>query len=243
MTARELKPELMWPTPVLAIHHSEIDELNAGLARIVREKEASLKAKAKPTPIAGMTEGLTTLWLEYNVLNWDYPEVTEFRKMVFDGLRDYFKMLGDPDDPGMKITGISCWANILRYGDSIEVHHHDPSFASAHYQVDDGYADGAKYEGSVGRRDMGHTVYFRPGFLDRSHGENGGMASPWDADWRVSAQPTKGKLFIFPSYVRHEVRPYLGKTERISIAMDVFVKKQPVLMAFRGPRWHVPGKV
>lgn len=85
--------------------------------------------------VAGLQSGLTTHWLEYNVLNWDYPEIAEFRKMVMIGLLEFKLVGGDPDHSDYQISGISCWANVLRYGEYLEVHHHDPSFVSAHYQV------------------------------------------------------------------------------------------------------------
>jgi hypothetical protein len=69
--------------------------------------------------------------------------------------------------------------------------------------------------------------------MNRSHGgEAVGFTSPWDLDWRLTAEPMEGKLFIYPSYVRHEVRPNLGSRERISIAMDVYVKRQNALISF-----------
>jgi uncharacterized protein (TIGR02466 family) len=240
MTEKIIKPELLWPTPTLTIEHTDIDELNRGLARIILEKERSIIAKGMPTSVAGLEEGLTTHWLEYNVLMWDYPEIKEFRKLVLDGVQEFFKLLGNPDDPGLKISGISCWANVLRFGEALEVHHHDPSFVSAHYQVQCG-DDTDPNNPSKKSGNSGHTIYFRPGFLDRSHGgKAAGQTSPWDADWRSDAAPVEGKLFFFPSYLRHEVRPYTGKTERISIAMDIFVEKQEALIYFAPPRWFVP---
>jgi uncharacterized protein (TIGR02466 family) len=237
---KHTKPEMFWPTPTLTLQLAGVEELNQGLARIIREKEKEILAKAKPTPVAGVKMGLTAHWLEFNVLNWDYPEIAQLRGLVLDGIREMFKLLGeDPDSPGMQIAGISCWANVLRFGEFLEVHHHDPSFLSAHYQVQTGYEVGKPPSKDEG----GQTVYFRPGFLDRSMGgKAAGQTSPWDADWKTSVEPVEGKLFFFPSYVRHEVRPYLGSHERISIAMDIFVKKQEALMHFGGPRWFVPGK-
>jgi hypothetical protein len=240
MNERVIKSELLWPSPTLSILHKNIKELNQGLRRIILEKERAITAKGTPLAVAGLQSGLTTHWLEYNVLNWDYPEIAEFRQMVMNGLRDYFKLVGgDPDHPDYQISGISCWANVLRYGEYLEVHHHDPGFVSAHYQVQSGFAEEEELaESPVG--DSGNTVYFRPGFLDRSHGgKQAGTTSPWDSDWRISARPTEGKLFFFPSYLRHEVRPYMGKRERISIAMDVYVKKQEALIYFGPPRWFV----
>lgn len=233
--------ENFWPMPMLDIRHSRCEELNAALARIIKEQESAINGKGKSTPIAGFTKGISTHWLEYNVLNWNYPEIAEFRELVFAGLEKYFKVLGAGPGKTFQIVGISCWANVLRYGDCQLVHHHDPAFVSGHYQVQTGYDGEDKYPETTGRRDNGHTVYFRPGFIDRSHGADFAGKNLWDGDWLKSVEPVSGKLFFFPSYVRHEVRPYLGKSERISIAMDVFVKEQGALMYFGGPRWHVPG--
>lgn len=245
MIEKIVKPELLWPIPVLAIQLKGAEEMNRGLAAAIFRKEKEILAKNKPAEVAGQTQGIGAHWLEYNVLKWEDAAVRQFREIVLEGLREFYKMIGDPDDPKLKVEGISCWANILRFGDSLEVHHHDPGFVSAHYQVQTGYAEkpDEKYPGSVGRKDNGHTVYFRPGFLDRSHGgDQNGPTSPWDHEWRRSVEPVEGKLFFFPSFVRHEVRPYMGKQERLSIAMDIFVKKQASLMYFGGPRWWVPGK-
>jgi hypothetical protein len=240
MSETVIKSEMLWPSPTLSILHKDIKQLNQGLKRIILEKEREINAKGTSVEVAGLQSGLTTHWLEYNVLNWDYPEIAEFRKMVMNGLREYFKLVGgDPDHSDYQISGISCWANVLRYGEYLEVHHHDPGFVSAHYQVQSGFTeDDESDESQVG--DSGNTVYFRPGFLDRSHGgKQAGTTSPWDGDWRISARPAEGKLFFFPSYIRHEVRPYMGKRERISIAMDVYVKKQEALIYFGPPRWFV----
>lgn len=238
---KEIIPEIMWPTPTLRVKHKGVEDFNKALAAVVKRREKEVLSRSKPTKVAGQTQGLGAHWLEYNVLNWDDPEIVQFRKMVLSGLREFFKMVGDPDDPGMKITGISCWANIVRYGDALEVHNHDPAFASAHYQVQSGYEYKDNRDQPGGLADSGHTVYFRPGFLDRSQGGlAAGPTSPWDHDWHRSVRPQEGSLFVFPSYVRHEVRPYLGHEERISIAMDVFIAKQQVQMFFGGPRWFIP---
>jgi hypothetical protein len=233
--------DLLWATPTMTVKIKNAEELNRRLVDIILEKEREIKANLKSTPVAGLTEGLTTHWLEYNVLRWDYPEIREFRKVVLSSLRDYLSLIGEADDPGLKIAGISCWANVLRDGESLAVHHHDPAYVSAHYQVQSGFNGEQNGSKSAVGPDVGNTVYFRPGFLDRSHGgKAAGPTSLWDADWRISVPPMTGKLFFFPSYVRHEVRPYMGPSERISIAMDVFVKKQESPIYFGSSRWFVP---
>jgi hypothetical protein len=231
---------MLWPTPTLTIEQTHAAELNKGLSRIILEKEREIISRGMPTAVAGLEEGLTTHWLEYNVLLWDYPEIKEFRGLVLNGLREFFRLLGDPDEPGFKISGISCWANVLRFGEALEVHHHDPAFVSAHYQVQSG-GDSDDRIRDEKKGNSGHTIYFRPGFLDRSHGgKAAGPTSLWDADWRMDAPPVEGKFFFFPSYLRHEVRPYTGTSERISIALDAYIEKQEALIYFSPPRWFVP---
>ena len=241
MIDKVIKPEFHWPTPTLTVELKDVREFNERLVQIILEKEREIISKGKPTTVAGLTEGLTTHWLEYNVLNWEYPEIVEFRHLVLSGLREFFKLVGDPDDPGLKISGISCWANILRDGEGLEVHHHDPAFVSMHYHVQCDSDPDPEQSRTAERANAGNTVYFRPGFFDRSHGgKAAGPSSPWDSDWRRSVAPVEGRLFFFPSYVRHEVRPNMLKKDRISIALDAYVKKQEALIYFAPPRWFVP---
>jgi uncharacterized protein (TIGR02466 family) len=227
-----VRAKVLWSTPVVEMDLDDHRELNDALAELILEKEAAILAKGQPTEVAGVSEGLTAHWLQYNVLAWEEPQIARFREAVLTGIETFLSAVGDPSDPGLRISGISCWANVLRPGESLDVHHHDPAFLSAHYTVRSG-------NGSNGRG--GETVYFRPGFMDRSHGgEASPFSSPWDNEWRLTSPPTEGRLFLFPSYVRHEVRTNLGDSERISIAMDVFVEKQNALIHFAPPRWFVP---
>jgi hypothetical protein len=227
----------LWPTPTLTMVLEEANEFNRSLAKIILSEEEKIVGNSRPTEVAGIKDGLTAYWLNFNVLNWKYPEIEEFRSIVLSGLHQWLKMLGNADAPDMEVSGISCWANVLRHGESLHVHHHDPAFVSAHYTVQVGHNGGV----SNRSRDSGHTIYFRPGFLDRSHGGDPFMApSPWDHDWRLDRPAIEGHLFFFPSFVRHEVRPYSGETQRISIAMDVFLKCQRLPIYFGGPRWFVP---
>src|ERR1700719_1882632 len=194
----ELKSECLWPTSTISLHLKDAKGLNHSLETIIIEQEQRLTSTGKSTPVAGLESGLTTHWLEYNVLNWDNSAIRMFRSYVLEGVQEFCKYVGRPSE---KIAGISCWANVLRRGQALQVHHHDPAFVSAHYTVKAGYEQGDDFE-KDGSFDSGHTVYFRPGFLDRSHGgEAATMPSPWDRDWRISVRPTEGRLFFFPSYV------------------------------------------
>lgn len=227
----------LWPTPTLTVQIEGAEQFNRTLAQIILREEQKILGKSKPTEVAGITDGLSAYWLNFNVLNWNYPEIDVFRGIVLDGIRQWLSHVGDPDSPAMQISGISCWANVLRHGEALTIHHHDPAYLSVHYTVQ----TGSETTGNASSRDSGHTIYFRPGFLDRSHGGEAFLApSPWDSDWRIDSPPKEGRFFFFPSFVRHEVRPYFGLTQRISIAMDVFIKSQTLPIYFAPPRWFVP---
>lgn len=229
--------ENWWVVPISRSANAFSDEFNRSLANIILKKEREILAKGTSTRVAGLDDGLTAHWMEYNVLNWDFDECRQLAEVVEAGFEAFLDAAGLKGKPGMEIAGISCWANILRPGQALQVHHHDPAFASAHYTVTTGLDDGVELEAA----DSGETVYFRPGFSDRSHGgKQNGFVSPWDDDWRLCRKPTAGYLTFFPSYIRHEVRPNVGRTERISIALDIFTKSQEAMIYFGGPRWYVP---
>ena len=57
MIEKVVKSELLWPTPTLTVQLKNVQELNAGLARIIFEKEREVLSKGKPTAVAGVAEG------------------------------------------------------------------------------------------------------------------------------------------------------------------------------------------
>jgi hypothetical protein len=234
MDNQRIHVKTWWPTTIIVGNHHDRADFNERLAAIIMRKEREIKAaNDTPQPIAGVQDGLTAYWTKFNVLNWREPECGDLAAMMLEGINAFIRTVGDPDDPDYAISGISCWANVLRPGESLDIHHHDPGFASAHYIVQGGESGSEKHG-----TESGHTVYFRPGFMERSHGDV--MGSPWDSDWRISVPAVTGTLTVFPSYVRHEVKTYMGGTERITVALDVYINKQNVPFRFAPPRWYVP---
>ncbi len=109
------------------------------------------------------------------------------------------------------------WANVNRSGHGNEFHSHPGSFWSAVYYVDDG---GIAADPSLGGelefmdpRGPGpamyapHLAFAMPG--GRSVGAN------------EVVHPQSGRLVMFPAWLLHQVRPYRGSAERISIAFNL----------------------
>ena len=109
------------------------------------------------------------------------------------------------------------WANINRSGHGNEFHSHPGSFWSAVYYVDDGGIDadpalGGELEfmdprGPLPAMNAPHLGYAMPGGLTAGATER--------------IRPRAGRLVMFPAWVIHQVRPYRGAAERISIAFNL----------------------
>jgi uncharacterized protein (TIGR02466 family) len=108
------------------------------------------------------------------------------------------------------------WANINRSGHGNEFHSHPGSFWSAVYYVDDGGIDGDPRLG-------GELEFMDP------RGPGPAMYAPHlafgNAGLSVGAnetiRPRTGRMVMFPAWVLHQVRPYRGTAERISIALNL----------------------
>lgn len=108
------------------------------------------------------------------------------------------------------------WANVNRSGHANEFHSHPGSFWSAVYYVDDGGIDANPALGGelefMDPRGPGPAMYapqLAYGAAGLSVGAN------------EVVRPKTGRLVMFPSWVLHQVRPYHGNAQRISIALNL----------------------
>jgi len=118
------------------------------------------------------------------------------------------------------------WANVSRAGASNQTHAHPGAYWSAVYYVDDGY------QGSADKRLGGELVFVDPRFpMVRMRTPDlrplGTDGEPQHHE--VWFRPRTGMLVMFPSWLQHSVRPYLGNGTRISIAVNVSLTRLAVL--------------
>ena len=129
------------------------------------------------------------------------------------------------------------WANVSGQGASNQLHSHPGSFWSAVYYVDDGYGGsndrslGGELEIEDPRIPMinmeAPDLRFRP--------SKDSPAVPHDALIR----PASGRLLMFPGWLRHAVKPYLGNGVRISVAMNLTAMRVPMTLLEQHP--DLPG--
>ncbi|HTE79378.1 MAG TPA: 2OG-Fe(II) oxygenase family protein [Reyranella sp.] len=108
------------------------------------------------------------------------------------------------------------WANINRTGHGNEFHSHPGSFWSAVYYVDDGGIDADPALGGelefMDPRGPGPAMY-APQLAYGSAGLSVGA--------NETVRPRSGRLVMFPAWLLHQVRPYRGAAQRISIAFNL----------------------
>lgn len=108
------------------------------------------------------------------------------------------------------------WANVNRTGHANEFHSHPGSFWSGVYYVADGGSDADPSLGGelefMDPRGPGPAMY-APHLAFGSAGLSVGA--------NETIRPKAGRLVMFPAWLLHQVRPYTGKAERISIAFNL----------------------
>ena len=112
--------------------------------------------------------------------------------------------------------GGNMWANINRSGHSNEFHSHASAYWSGVYYVDDG---GISANPSLG----GELEFMDPRaplpIMNAPHLRFTGLTATTTE--RVTPKP--GRLVLFPAWLMHQVRPYRGTADRISIAFNLTI--------------------
>lgn len=197
----------LFPTLVAAVATPDAGPRNAEL----RERILRRRATA-PSMKASNSGGWHS---ERDIEDWGGPRVAEVLAMARSVANELTRHRnGQPVTPNWTI---SAWANVNGPGDSNICHYHAGAFWSGTYYVDDG--------GTAANEELGgHFEMLDP------RGPGPAMLAPtlvFAGEGGLSAggtemiTPQPGLLFIFPSWLYHQVRTYKGERERISIAFNM----------------------
>ncbi len=145
----------------------------------------------------------TTISSGMNV--FDFPSFSELRQHIMTEATAFAQSYGfDTDAHPLKIA--DCWINIYGDGDAQEAHIHQNCVISGIY-----YAAASENSGEV----LFHSPRADSMLEPPTVGTN-----PFNTP--VNAlQPTAGTMVLFRSWLRHSVKPTVGKEERISVAFNL----------------------
>jgi len=115
---------------------------------------------------------------------------------------------------------IGCWANVNRRSHGNEFHTHPGAFWSGVYYVEDG--------GTGRSQDLGGEFEIQDprGVAPVMYAPLLTIAGPAGPSMGASEllRPRSGMMVLFPSWLQHGVRPYLGDSLRISVAFNLNLK-------------------
>ena len=211
--APEIVP--LFATPLVTLDVPEAATLNSELRRVIIERE-----KTHPTTQHSNLGGWQSSW---DMDRWGGAPAIKLmgigRNLANRVTTDRKGTAGSGPHPGyFAVTWHgNMWANVNRSGHGNEFHSHPGAFWSGVYYVDDGGIDA---DPSLG----GELEFMDPrGPLPAMNAPHLGYAMPGGltAGATERIRPKAGRLVMFPAWMIHQVRPYQGTAERISIAFNL----------------------
>jgi len=209
--------EALFETPVIVDSLPDAAALNAGLLSAIRARRASHPA--------GVTRSNQLGWhSDIDMLDWGGAAARALVEHVVGVADEHSIDIVSPDAPRFAWLP-EMWANISPRGASNQFHCHAGAFWSAVYYVDDGYA------GSSDRRLGGELIIEDPRMpMLLMEGPDLRFRPRPDSTIAEPEQlfrPASGRLLMFPGWLRHGVKPYLGDRERVSIAINLTAFRRP----------------
>lgn len=205
--AMEIAVRGLFATPVAAVVLPGAEARNARLQAVILERRHQHRS------IQSSNAGGWHSSRDFE--EWGGPDAAEVlgyaRGVATQLTADRF---GNPLKPDWTVQA---WANVNGPGDANIAHYHAGSFWSGTYYVDDGgcTADpslGGAFE-MIDPRGAAPAMYAPTVRFAGEDGQSAGSAE--------TIEPRPGLLFLFPSWLMHQVRPYRGAGLRISVAFNL----------------------
>ena len=197
----------LFPTPVVHYEVPGSAELNAELKTVI-ERQQKFDAGTEHSNFGGWQS-------TWDMDKWGgMPAIKLLAHMRNTANRVTCNRQGQPVVVTWKAN---MWANVNRTGHGNEFHSHPASFWAAVYYVDDG---GIAADASLGGeleimdpRAPGVAMYAPQLAFNVPGGLSVGA--------NEVVRPRPGLMVMFPAWLLHQVRPYKGNAERISIAFNL----------------------
>lgn len=196
------------------------EQLNSSLRKdiLTLEKDESQRNEIPTQPIT--KELFESKW---DLLDREQHSFKTLRDELFQRLSYLVTKLNNYNSAVAKSLEINqhTWFHVTRKGGYFSSHNHPMASWSSVYCVDDG--------GDLEIRDSGITRFSHPiptanYYMDAG---NATLINPFTCAAK-SIKLRAGEIVFFPSYLQHEVTPYLGEGTRITIASNYWLESKLV---------------
>ncbi len=213
-----------YASPIIQTMMPDCENLNQNLRSLFLqwEKDPSRKRSSVPTPVIKVA----VYESGFDLFSNPEPEVQTLRQFCLQTLGYVIAQLNSyssEDMAGLRIYEHS-WYHLTRYAGYTAQHNHPMASWSGVYCVDPGEpAPEHPNSGALRFLEARGTasMYLDPG--------NAHLQPPYMFG-DLAFQMTAGQLLLFPSYLLHEVAPYYGQRERITVAFNAWVREAGAAM-------------
>lgn len=192
----------------------DADTTNAELKALLLAREGEGARYANPNPSLKQQHGVFES--DFNLFSWPEPCVQRLRQFCWSALGKTLQDLNGYGAEEMQRLQIfsHTWFHVTRHGGFTILHTHPMASWSGVYCVAPGETPEDRPESGVLRFHNPH--HYSNYFLDPG---NIRLRAPYHhGTWSVRFTP--GQLVLFPSWLQHEVLPFYGQDERITIAFN-----------------------
>jgi uncharacterized protein (TIGR02466 family) len=192
--------------------------LNAELRAYFLKLEAEGAKHANPRPYTQRNKDVFES--HFQLFRSPEPCIQKLKNFCWSNLLGVIGELTKYDEATMRRLQIfnDCWFHVTRRGGFFGLHNHPMASWSGVYCVDPGRHDADK-------PDSGLLTFLNPATLSGMFQDAATAATrgPFGTGIRyVNFEP--GQLVLFPSWVMHDVKPFEGEGERITVAFNCWFR-------------------
>jgi uncharacterized protein (TIGR02466 family) len=207
--------------PAFAVPFADVmlpgmDALNTELRTLFLAREAEGAKWRNPSPSMKVDPALFES--DFNLFAWPDACVQQLREACIAALSRLIAQLNGYGKAEMDRLQIHShtWFHVTRPGGYFGLHNHPMASWSGVYCVDPGDNTGTREDSGV--LHFANPLQLANMFVDPA---NSHLRNPYAMGGR--SFPLKaGQLVLFPSWVNHEVLPYTGRGERITVAFNTW---------------------
>jgi uncharacterized protein (TIGR02466 family) len=214
MPSPEILP--LFAVPFAFSHHPDPGRLNAALRTFALAQEARGSEGANPRPLT--TRNSPLYESHFNLFRDPDPAIQDLKRHCWDQLLAVIGQLNGYDLKTLERLQIynDAWVHVTRRGGFFGLHNHPNASWSGVYCVDPGRHDAGKPES--GALTLVNPMLASSMYVDAAVAR---IPPPFGMQIR-SVKLQAGQLVIFPSYLLHDVKPFEGEGERITIAFNTW---------------------
>ena len=212
----EAQPIGIFETPIAYGRLKDADEVM---------KELEVAIRKRKTISTGLSRSNLGGWhSESDMLEWGGPAALKLAEAAVNIAKrmSYFKESSAEDRQWL----VRMWANVTPEGGLNLLHSHPGNLWAAVLYIDMGHETEQESHDAGGSFYLEDPRFPMAAMRDTAFRMRGVDGQP--QQYQTEIQLQRGNLIVFPAWLRHGVRPYTGKRERISVAMNIDAVRKDV---------------